>query len=51
MSALDLIMKAWPLALAAISLIVILSKMDLRISNLEEKVKSLYQLWNQKDKP
>jgi len=50
MSALDLIMKAWPLALAAISLIIILSKIDLRVAVLEEKVKSIFEILNRKSK-
>lgn len=50
MTALDLIMKAWPLALAAISLIIILSKIDLRVAVLEEKVKSIFEILNRKSK-
>jgi hypothetical protein len=50
MTALDLIMKAWPLALAAISLIIILSKIDLRVAVLEEKVKSIFEIMNRKSK-
>ena len=48
MSALDLIMKAWPILLGIITLIIVLSKLDLRVAVLEEKVKALFELINKK---
>ena len=48
MTALDLIMKAWPLALGIITLIIVLSKLDLRVAVLEEKAKALFELINKK---
>lgn len=48
MSALDLIMKAWPLALGVITLIIVLSKLDLRVAVVEEKVKALFDLINKR---
>jgi len=48
MSALDLIMKAWPILLGVITLIIVLSKMDLRLSVLEDKAKSLFDLINKR---
>lgn len=48
MTALDLIMKAWPILLGIITLIIVLSKLDLRVAVLEEKVKSVFELINKK---
>jgi len=48
MSALDLIMKAWPLLLGVITLIIVLSKLDLRVAVVEEKVKALFDLINKR---
>jgi len=36
--------------LALITLIIILSKIDLRVDVLEEKVKTLFELFNRKEK-
>lgn len=36
--------------LAIITLIIVLSKLDLRVAVLEEKVKTLFELINKKDK-
>ena len=46
----DLLAKGWPILLALITLIIVLSKLDLRVAVLEEKVKSLFELFNRKDK-
>ncbi len=48
MSALDLIMKAWPILLGVITLIIVLSKLDLRVAVVEEKLKSLFELINKR---
>ena len=48
MSALDLIMKAWPILLGIITLIIVLSKLDLRVAVVEEKVKALFDLINKR---
>jgi len=45
----ELIIKAWPIFLGIITLIIILAKMDVRLAVVEEKVKTLFQLWNKKD--
>lgn len=43
--------KAWPILLAIITLIIVLSKLDLRVAVLEEKIKTLFELFNRnKDK-
>jgi hypothetical protein len=40
--------EIWPMLIAFVILVVTLSKMDVRIGVLEEKVKSLFELWNKK---
>jgi len=45
----ELIIKAWPIFLGLITLIIILAKMDVRLAVVEEKVKTLFSLWNKKD--
>jgi hypothetical protein len=42
----DLLAKGWPMLLAIITLIIVLSKLDLRVAVLEEKVKTLFELLN-----
>lgn len=42
----DLLAKGWPMLLAIITLIIVLSKLDLRVAVLEEKVKTLFDLIN-----
>lgn len=46
----DILAKGWPILLALITLIIVLSKLDLRVAVLEEKVKSLFEIFNRKDK-
>lgn len=46
MDTLDLVVKVSPLLLALITLIIVLSKLDLRVAVLEEKVKALFDLLN-----
>jgi hypothetical protein len=48
MDTFDLLTKAWPILLAIITLIIVLSKLDLRVAVLEEKVKTLFDLINKK---
>jgi hypothetical protein len=45
----DLLVKGWPLLLAIVTLIIVLSKLDLRVAVLEEKVRALFELWNKKN--
>lgn len=48
----DILAKGWPMLLAIITLIIVLSKLDLRVAVLEEKVKTLFDLINKKmDRP
>jgi hypothetical protein len=46
----DVLAKGWPILLALITLIIVLSKLDLRVAVLEEKIKTLFELFNKKDK-
>jgi len=40
--------RAWPVILAMITLIIVLSKLDLRVAVLEDKVKTMFDLINKK---
>jgi hypothetical protein len=46
----ELLSKGWPILLALITLIIVLSKLDLRVAVLEEKIKTLFEMWNKRDK-
>jgi hypothetical protein len=46
MDTFDLLVKGWPILLALITLIIVLSKLDLRVAVLEEKVKALFEQMN-----
>jgi hypothetical protein len=46
MDTFDLLVKGWPILLALITFIIVLSKLDLRVAVLEEKVKTLFDLMN-----
>lgn len=46
----DLLAKGWPMLLAFITLVIVLSKLDLRVAVLEEKVKTLFDLLNKERK-
>ena len=48
MDVVELLIKAWPVLFAVITLIIVLSKLDLRVAVLEEKVKALFDLVNKK---
>jgi hypothetical protein len=48
MDVVELLIKAWPVLFAIITLIIVLSKLDLRVAVLEEKVKALFDLVNKK---
>ena len=48
MDALEILVKGWPIILAGIMLIVVLSKLENRVSVLEEKTKTLFELLNKK---
>jgi len=46
MDMVEILLKAWPVFLAFITLVIVLAKMDVRIGVLEDKVKSLFDLYN-----
>ena len=48
MDTFDLLVKAWPILFALITLIIVLSKLDLRVAVIEEKVKTLFELLNKR---
>jgi len=48
MDTVDILAKIWPLLLAFVSLVIVLAKMDNKVTVLEEKVKTLFDLWNKK---
>jgi hypothetical protein len=50
MDTFDLLVKGWPILLALITLIIVLSKLDLRVAVLEEKIKALFELLNRRDR-
>ncbi len=48
MDALEILVKGWPILLGLITLIIVLSKLDLRVAVLEEKIKALFDMFNKK---
>jgi len=44
----ELLLKAWPIVLGLITLIIVLSKLDLRVAVLEEKMKAAWEQINKK---
>jgi len=48
MDIIELLIKAWPVLFAIITLIIVLSKLDLRVAVLEDKIKTLFDLVNRK---
>ena len=48
MDLLEIIGKIWPIGLSFVTLVIVLSKMDNRVTVLEEKVRTLFELWNKK---
>jgi hypothetical protein len=48
MDTFDLLVKAWPILFALVTLIIVLSKLDLRVAVIEEKVKTLFDLFNKR---
>jgi len=48
MGVVEILIKAWPILLAIITLIIVLAKLDLRVAVLEEKMKTLFDLFNKR---
>ena len=49
MTTVEAIIKSWPVFLGIITLIIVLAKMHGSIEILKEKVKTLFELWNNKN--
>jgi hypothetical protein len=45
----EMFTRAWPVILALITLIIVLSKLDLRVAVLEDKIKTLFDLINKRN--
>jgi len=45
----EIFTRAWPVILALITLIIVLSKLDLRVAVLEDKIKTLFDLVNKRN--
>lgn len=50
MEILDVLSKMIPIIIAFVTLVIVLAKMDIKIGVLEEKVKTLFELWNKQGK-
>lgn len=48
MEALEAVLKLWPLAIGFITLEIVLAKLDQRVLVIEEKVRTLFDLWNKR---
>lgn len=49
MDVFEIFVRAWPVILAMITLIIVLSKLDLRVAVLEDKIKTLFDLLNKRN--
>lgn len=47
---LDILVSLWPIFAGFISLVIVLAQMHSQIETLKEKVRTLFDLWNSKDK-
>jgi hypothetical protein len=48
MDIVEIINKIWPMFLGFITLVVVLAKMDNRVAVLEEKCRTLFELYNKR---
>jgi hypothetical protein len=46
----SVIVSGWPIAFGFVTLVIVLAKMHGEIDTLKEKVKVLFELWNNKSK-
>ena len=49
MTALDFINSVWPVAVGFVTLVIVLAKMHSDIETIKDKVRVLFDLWNNKD--
>lgn len=50
MEIIELMLKAWPVFVAFIMIVVLFAKADMRLGVLEDKVKTLFDLYNKSGK-
>ena len=50
MTALDAINVLWPVAVGFVTLVIILAKMHSDIEQVKEKIRTLFELWNDRNK-
>tara|TARA_R100001198_G_C5227975_1_gene208062 strand:- start:1737 stop:1889 length:153 start_codon:yes stop_codon:yes gene_type:complete len=50
MDVLDAVGAIWPLALGFVTLVIVLAKMHADIEQMKEKIRTLFDLWNKRDK-
>ena len=50
MDALDAIGAIWPIALGFVTLVIVLAKMHADIEQVKEKIRTLFELWNNRNK-
>jgi len=48
-SALEVVNTGWPIAVAFVTLVIVLAKMHADIEQIKEKVKVLFELWNNRN--
>jgi hypothetical protein len=44
----EIVSRLWPLGLGFVTLVILLAKMDNRLAVVEEKIKTLFDLFNKK---
>ena len=47
---LELLLSLWPVAAAFVSVIIVLAKMHADLETVKEKIKVLFDLWNNRNK-
>jgi hypothetical protein len=47
---LDLISSAWPIAVSFVTIVIVLAKLHANQETMAEKIKVLFELWNNRDK-
>jgi hypothetical protein len=40
----------WPIAVAFVTLVIVLAKMHADLEQIKEKIRTLFELWNKRDK-
>ena len=50
MDAINAIGTIWPIAVAFVTLVIVLAKMHADLEQIKEKISTLFELWNKRDK-